>query len=163
VTWLCWKISHLAEDILLSWATNPDSYSSLADGLTRAVGPPVRFSRLAHSGGNRAQERRSDRATIGARKPTALLRGYRIGSRQDGLQVDGALEVLCQPSIAPDPREEPLDNPASRFTAKPDPASHLMTSSAVASNFGGIVMPSAAIPLEALGNRLVVGYKSTTG
>ena len=31
VTWSCWKTSHLAEDTLLSWATNPDSYSSLAD------------------------------------------------------------------------------------------------------------------------------------
>jgi hypothetical protein len=31
VTWSCWKTSHLAEDILPSWATNPDSYSSLAD------------------------------------------------------------------------------------------------------------------------------------
>src|SRR5271166_5132545 len=29
--WSCWKTSHLAEDTLLSWATNPDSYSSLAD------------------------------------------------------------------------------------------------------------------------------------
>jgi hypothetical protein len=31
VTWSCWKTSHLAEVTLLSWATNPDFYSSLAD------------------------------------------------------------------------------------------------------------------------------------
>jgi len=26
--------------------------------------------------------------------------------------ADGGFEVLCQPPIAPDPREEPLDDPA---------------------------------------------------
>ena len=32
--------------------------------------------------------------------------------------VDGGLEVLCQPSIAPDPREEPFDNPAPRVNSE---------------------------------------------
>ena len=31
VTWSSWKTSHPARDILPSWATNPDSCSSLAD------------------------------------------------------------------------------------------------------------------------------------
>src|SRR5215472_16388278 len=38
VIWFRWKTSHLAKDTLLSWATNPDSYSSLADFSARTGG-----------------------------------------------------------------------------------------------------------------------------
>jgi hypothetical protein len=41
------------------------------------------------------------------------------GVEEGARGVDGGLEVLCQPSIASDPREEPLNDPAPRFTAKP--------------------------------------------
>jgi hypothetical protein len=34
--------------------------------------------------------------------------------------VDGGLEFLCQPSIAPNPREEPFDNPAPRVNSEAD-------------------------------------------
>ena len=34
--------------------------------------------------------------------------------------VDGGLEVLCQPSIASDPREEPLNDPAPRVYCEAD-------------------------------------------
>ena len=33
---------------------------------------------------------------------------------------DGGLEVLCQPSIAPDPGEEPFDDPAPRVNSEAD-------------------------------------------
>jgi len=32
--------------------------------------------------------------------------------------ADGGFEVLCQPPIAPDPREEPLDDPAPRVNSE---------------------------------------------
>jgi hypothetical protein len=44
-------------------------------------------------------------------------RGVKEGARG----VDGCLEVLCQPSIASNPREEPLDDPAKRAD---DPWAH---------------------------------------
>ena len=34
--------------------------------------------------------------------------------------VDGSLEVFCQPSIAPDPREEPVDDPTPRVNGEAD-------------------------------------------
>jgi len=34
--------------------------------------------------------------------------------------VDGGFEVLCHPPIAPDPRKEPLDNPAPPVNSEPD-------------------------------------------
>ena len=34
------------------------------------------------------------------------------------VRVDSGVKVFCQPSIAPDPREEPLDDPALRVNSK---------------------------------------------
>ena len=42
------------------------------------------------------------------------------GVEEGGCGVDGSLEVFCQPPIAPDPREEPLDDPSPRVNGKAD-------------------------------------------
>ena len=42
------------------------------------------------------------------------------GVEEGACGVDGGLEVFCQPSIAPDPREEPLDDPAPRVNGEAD-------------------------------------------
>ena len=41
------------------------------------------------------------------------------GVEEGACGIDGDLEVLCEQSIARDPGEEPLDDPARGLTAKP--------------------------------------------
>ena len=41
------------------------------------------------------------------------------GVEEGACGIDGGLEVLCEQSIARDPGEEPLDDPARGLTAKP--------------------------------------------
>src|SRR6266436_3008274 len=40
------------------------------------------------------------------------------GVEEDACGADGGFEVLCQPPIAPNPREEPLDDPAPRINSE---------------------------------------------
>ena len=42
------------------------------------------------------------------------------GVEEGACGVDGGLEVLCQPSIAPNPGEEPFDDPAARVHGEAD-------------------------------------------
>jgi hypothetical protein len=42
------------------------------------------------------------------------------GVKERACRVDGGLEVLRQPSIAPDPCKEPLDDPAPRVNSEAD-------------------------------------------
>ena len=56
---------------------------------------------------------------------TGSARAQATASKRPDLEegacgVDGGLEVLCQPSIAPNPCEEPLDDPAPRVNSEAD-------------------------------------------
>jgi hypothetical protein len=42
------------------------------------------------------------------------------GVEEGACGVDGSLEVFCQPSIAPDPGEEPFDDPMARVYGEAD-------------------------------------------